>query len=186
MALPCLQSPRGAVCAVCLAQKSFSSQPFANACDARLDITGSMSKFLFTMLPANDLGLPIRLVPIARVLAEHGHDVAMFNPAPAPAKLIDDAGLKNLPMPSRPMPDPLTDFAQVSSAWDVEQMFGAAFGSEEFVHASAALHIDVLRAFDPDVVVDSFGLFTCLAARVLRVLQRSVKRPKLTAVDRLL
>ena len=145
-----------------------------------------MSKFLFTMLPANDLGLPIRLVPIARVLAEHGHDVAMFNPAPAPAKLIDDAGLKNLPMPSRPMPDPLTDFAQVSSAWDVEQMFGAAFGSEEFVHASAALHIDVLRAFDPDVVVDSFGLFTCLAARVLRVLQRSVKRPKLTAVDRLL
>jgi hypothetical protein len=25
-----------------------------------------MSKFLFTMLPANDLGLPTHLVPIAR------------------------------------------------------------------------------------------------------------------------
>ncbi len=64
-----------------------------------------MVKFLFTMVPANDLGLPTRVVPIARVLADRGHEVAVFNPAPAPAKLIEDAGLKNLPMPSRPMPD---------------------------------------------------------------------------------
>lgn len=128
-----------------------------------------MSKFLFTMLPANDLGLPTRLVPIARLLADRGHDVAMFNPAPAPAKLIEEAGLKNLPMPSRAMPDPLTDFAQVSSAWDVEQLFGAAFGSEEFVRASTALHVDLVRDFGPDVVVDSFGLFSCLAARILQV-----------------
>jgi hypothetical protein len=27
-----------------------------------------MAKFLFTMLPANDLGLPTRMVPIARAL----------------------------------------------------------------------------------------------------------------------
>ncbi len=128
-----------------------------------------MSKFLFTMLPANDLGLPTRLVPIARALADRGHNVAVFNPAPAPAKLIEDAGLKNLPMPSSPMPDPSTDFAQVSLAWDVEEMFGAAFGSEEFVRASTALHVDVVRDFGPDVVVDSFGLFSCLAARILRV-----------------
>jgi len=37
-----------------------------------------MSRFLFTMLPANDLGLPTRLVPIARALADRGHDVAVF------------------------------------------------------------------------------------------------------------
>jgi len=128
-----------------------------------------MSKFLFTMLPANDLGLPTRLVPIARALADRGHDVAVFNPAPAPAKLIEDAGLKNLPMPSRAMPDPSTDLAQVSLAWDVEHMFGAAFGSEEFVRASTALHLDVVRDFNPDVVVDSFGLFSCLAARILKL-----------------
>jgi 3-hydroxyisobutyrate dehydrogenase-like beta-hydroxyacid dehydrogenase len=58
-----------------------------------------MSKFLFTMLLANDLGLPTRLVPIARTLADRGHDVAVFNPAPAPSKLIAEAGLQNLPMP---------------------------------------------------------------------------------------
>jgi hypothetical protein len=34
-----------------------------------------MAKFLFTMAPANDLGLPTRLVPIARALADRGHDV---------------------------------------------------------------------------------------------------------------
>ena len=133
-----------------------------------------MAKFLFTMLPANDLGLPTRLVPIARALADRGHDVAVFNPAPVPAKLIEDAGLKNLPMPSRPMPDSPADLAQASSAWDVEQMFGALFGNEEFVRAATAVHVDLVRDFDPDVVVDSFGLFACLAARILQVPLASV------------
>ncbi len=128
-----------------------------------------MAKFLFTMFPANDLGLPTRLVPIARALADRGHDIAVFNPAPAPAKLINDAGLKNLPMPSRPMPDILADLAQASLAWDVEHMFGALFGSEEFVRAATAVQIDVMRDFNPDVVVDSFGLFGCLAARILKI-----------------
>ncbi len=59
-----------------------------------------MAKFLFTMMLANDLGLPTRLVPIARALADRGHEVAVFNPAAAPAKLIAEAGLQNLPMPS--------------------------------------------------------------------------------------
>jgi len=88
-----------------------------------------MARFLFTMMPANDLGLPTRLVPIARVLADRGHEVAVFNPAPAPAKLIEDAGLKNLPMPARPMPDFPMDLAQVSLAWDVEEMFAGAKAS---------------------------------------------------------
>ena len=38
-----------------------------------------MAKFLFTMMLANDLGLPTRLVPIARELADRGHEVAIFN-----------------------------------------------------------------------------------------------------------
>jgi hypothetical protein len=63
-----------------------------------------MAKFLFTMLVVNDPGLPTRLVPVAQVLADRGHVVALFNPAPAPEKVIADAGLVNLPMPSRPMP----------------------------------------------------------------------------------
>jgi len=128
-----------------------------------------MAKFLFTMLPANDLGLPTRLVPIARALADRGHEVAVFNPAPAPSKLIAEAGLQNFPMPSRPMPAPVMDLVQVGSAWDVEEFFAAVYLDEEATRGETAVYVDVIRDYDPDVVVDSFGLLTCLAARVLAV-----------------
>ena len=128
-----------------------------------------MSRFLFTMLPANDLGLPTRLVPIARELADRGHDVAVFNPAPAPAALIADAGLANLPMPPRAIPDPPFDLKKASQAWDVEEMYASLFSDEEFVRANTALHVDLIRDFKPDVVVDSFGVFACLAARICGV-----------------
>ncbi len=128
-----------------------------------------MAKFLFTMLLANDLGLPTRMVPIARALVDRGHDVAVFNPAPAPSKLIAEAGLQNLPMPSRPMPAPVMDLAQVGSAWDVEEFFAALYLDEEATRGETAVYVDVIRDYDPDVVVDSFGLLTCLAARVVAV-----------------
>ena len=128
-----------------------------------------MSRFLFTMLPANDLGLPTRLVPIARVLADRGHQVAVFNPAPAPAKLIEDAGLINLPIPARPMPAIGGDMAQANAAWDVEEMFAAFFSDVATVRAVTAAHVDLVRDYAPDVVVDSFGLFTCMAARIVGV-----------------
>ena len=61
-------------------------------------------------------------MPIARALADRGHEVAVFNPSPAPAALIAEAGLRNLPMPPRPLPAPPFDLAQTSRAWDVEEM----------------------------------------------------------------
>jgi len=128
-----------------------------------------MAKFLFTMLPADDLGLPTRLVPIARTLADRGHEVAMFNPAPAPSRLIAEAGLKNLPMPSRPAPAPAWDVAMLSAAWDVEHFFAAMYADEEFVRGMTAVYADLIRDYCPDVVVDSFDLLVCLAARGLRV-----------------
>lgn len=133
------------------------------------DPGGPMAKFLFTMMPANDLGLPSRLVPIARALSDRGHEVAVFNPAPAPSKLIAEAGLQNLPMPSRPMPAPVMDLAQAGSAWDVEEFFGAIHFDEESTRGETAVYVDLIRTYAPDVVVDSFGLLTCLAARVLSV-----------------
>ena len=133
-----------------------------------------MSKFLFTMLPANDLGLPTRLLPIARALQDRGHQVAAFNPAPAPAKLIADAGFVNLPMPSRAMPAIAGDMAGANTAWDVEEMFGHFFSDEEVLRAATAAHVEVVQTYGPDVVVDSFGLFTCMAARVLGIPLASV------------
>jgi UDP:flavonoid glycosyltransferase YjiC (YdhE family) len=135
-----------------------------------------MPRFLFTMLPANDLGLPTRLVPIARALADRGHEVAVFNPAPAPSALIADAGLRNLPMPPRAMPDPPFDLEKASQAWDVEEMYASLFSHQEFVRANTALHVDLMRDFKPDVVVDSFGVFACLAAGVCGVLLATVNQ----------
>jgi UDP:flavonoid glycosyltransferase YjiC (YdhE family) len=129
-----------------------------------------MAKFLFTMLPVNTLGLATRMVPIARVLADRGHEVAVFNPAPAPANLIADAALRNLrPMSWRFKPSSNFDFARVSAASDVEQELATIYGDEQYSRAAVALYLDLIHRWDPDVVVDSFGLPACLAARILNV-----------------
>jgi len=128
-----------------------------------------MAKFLFTMIPANDLGVPTRMVPIARALADRGHQVAVFNPAPAPAKLIAEAGLTSLPMPACPMPAPVFDLVQVSQAWDVEHFFGGVYTQEDYVRGAVAVYVDLVRDFAPDVIVDSFEPMACLAARILKV-----------------
>ena len=60
-----------------------------------------MAQFLFTMV-VNDLGLPTRMVPIARALADREHDVGVFNPAPAPMRLIEEAGLTGVRTRSAP------------------------------------------------------------------------------------
>lgn len=133
-----------------------------------------MSRFLFTMSPFNDLGLPTRLVPIARLLADRGHEVAVFNPAPVPAKLIADAGLINLPLPARPMPPIPGDLLGVSLAWDVDELFACAFQDEEAIRQTTAAHVDLIRDYAPDVVVDSFGLFSSLATRILGIPMASV------------
>ena len=61
-----------------------------------------MSKFLFTTLPWNDLGLLTRSLPIARGLAARGHEIAFSSPAKAPRTLISEAGFDNL-IPKHPI-----------------------------------------------------------------------------------
>jgi MGT family glycosyltransferase len=128
-----------------------------------------MARFLFTMLPANDLGLPTRMVPIARALADRGHEVAVFNPAPAPQKLIAEAGLKSLPMPARPMPEPAFDLTSIAEGWDVEHFFGGIYTSEQYVRDAVAAYVELIRDYAPDMVVDSFEPIACLAARIAKV-----------------
>ncbi len=55
-----------------------------------------MSRFLFTTLPTNDLGLIVRSLPIARELCAAGHSVVCSNPAAAPRRLIAAAGFANV------------------------------------------------------------------------------------------
>jgi MGT family glycosyltransferase len=66
------------------------------------------------------------------------------------------------------------DFVQLSLAWDVEHFFASIYSDEAFVRAQTAIQVDLIRDYNPDVVVDSFGLFGCLAARILDVPLASV------------
>jgi UDP:flavonoid glycosyltransferase YjiC (YdhE family) len=128
-----------------------------------------MARFLVTMLAANDLGLPTRMVPIARELADRGHEVAVFNPAPAPQLLIAEAGLVSLPMPARPMPAPAFDLTMVAEGWDVEHFFGGIYTSERYVREAVEVYVDLVRDYQPDAIVDSFEPIACLAARITKV-----------------
>ncbi|MDO6435198.1 hypothetical protein Q4E93_31570 [Flavitalea sp. BT771] len=59
-------------------------------------------RFLFTILPTNDLGLLTRSLPIARELSDRGHTVLFSHPAKAPGKIIAEAGFENL-IPRHPL-----------------------------------------------------------------------------------
>jgi UDP:flavonoid glycosyltransferase YjiC (YdhE family) len=48
-------------------------------------------------------------------------------------------------------------------------MFAHIFSDVDTVRAATAINVDLMRNYAPDVVVDSFGLFACMAARILRV-----------------
>lgn len=61
-----------------------------------------MSRFLFTTLPSNDLGLLARSLPIASALSGLGHEIAFCSPAKAPSLLIAEAGFQNL-LPKHPL-----------------------------------------------------------------------------------
>jgi UDP:flavonoid glycosyltransferase YjiC (YdhE family) len=60
-----------------------------------------MSRFLFTTLPSNDLGLLSRSLPIARELSNRGHEIVFSSPARSPDVLIKEAGFKNI-IPKHP------------------------------------------------------------------------------------
>ena len=55
-----------------------------------------MTRFLFTVLPSNDLGLMARTLPIATDLATRGHKVAFCTPGETPGKLLHELGIENL------------------------------------------------------------------------------------------
>jgi UDP:flavonoid glycosyltransferase YjiC (YdhE family) len=61
-----------------------------------------MKRFLFTVLPSDDLGLMMRTLPIAGELVKRGHKVAFCTPAATPSRLIEEAGIENL-FPRHPL-----------------------------------------------------------------------------------
>ena len=126
-----------------------------------------MKKLLFTTLPSNDLGLLARTVPVAKELAGKGYEVAFCNPAPAPAAVIAEAGLANLPPRLGPWP---TAFApSTTEVWNIDH-FSALIGylDENSVRGGCEAMMGLITDYGADVVVDSWNATACLAAKALR------------------
>jgi UDP:flavonoid glycosyltransferase YjiC (YdhE family) len=126
-----------------------------------------MSKVLCTTLPSNDLGLLARTVPVARELASLGHKVTYCNPAPAPSKLIAEAGLDNIAPPPWPMP---TAFApSTMDVWDLGHFWALiGFLDENFVRGICEAMMALMKDYEADVIVDSWNVGACMAAKALR------------------
>lgn len=92
-----------------------------------------MTKFLFTTLPTNDLGLLTRSLPIARELASHGHVILFCSPAKAPSRLLAEAGFENL-IPRHPLYDliasdpSLNGLLHFIASRKYRQRYGSLFG----------------------------------------------------------
>ena len=90
-----------------------------------------MTRYLFTTQASNDLGLLTRTLPVARELAQRGHQVAFCNSAAAPHKLITEAGFDNLPQKH---PLHYLNYLRAHGEWNrcglqhLRQTFGGTFG----------------------------------------------------------
>jgi UDP:flavonoid glycosyltransferase YjiC (YdhE family) len=118
-------------------------------------------------IPSNDLGLPSRLLPVAQELRSRGHEVAFSNPAPVPAELIARAGFANLPWPIPRVPPPSVTLTP--PIVDVDHLLMVGFADP----SNTANQIEnwklVIREWEADVVLDSFGPAGCTAARLLDI-----------------
>ena len=90
-----------------------------------------MTRYLFTTQASNDLGLLTRTLPVARELAQRGHQVAFCNSAAAPHTLITEAGFDNLPQKH---PLHYLNYLRVQGEWNrrglqhLRRDFGGFFG----------------------------------------------------------
>lgn len=106
-------------------------------------------------------------MPIASELAKRGHEIAFCNPAEAPKKLIKEAGLHSLETGPVPIPTVLPPFTQ--QVWNMDH-FWAAYGyqDENFLRGNCKAIMAVVTDYRPDIIVDSWNVSACLAARALR------------------
>ncbi len=151
-----------------------------------------MSRFLFTTLQSNDLGLLTRSLPIARALRGLGHDVVFCSPGAAPRQVVADAGFDSR-IPDEPLYN-LGDSATpgrvlrsrhrwrdlrlllrlarhmsrgaTAEVWDVDHFFQLmGLADPELLRLTVPSLIRVILDVGPDAVVDFWNPTACVAAR---------------------
>jgi UDP:flavonoid glycosyltransferase YjiC (YdhE family) len=153
-----------------------------------------MTKYLFTTLATDDLGLQTRSLPIARELVARGHRVMFHCPAKAPRQLIAEAGFENLVSEfhevshgdqnprclDRRVVNELAPVQSKSDCPDVWNMDHAAATmgllNEERVRARCQSFRELMKLCTPDVVVDFWNPCAVIAAR-------SLQKPVITVIQ---
>jgi UDP:flavonoid glycosyltransferase YjiC (YdhE family) len=120
------------------------------------------------MFNSNDLGPISRLLPIAHELSKRGWEIAFCNRAKTPTQVIQEAGFRNMPVTrsQKPTVRPAKQFTKVWNANHITADRG--FMDIDFVRAIAQDYIKVIQVYDPDVIVDTWGFPSSLAAKILR------------------
>ena len=165
---------------------------------SKRDAEPDVARFLFTTLFSNDLGLLTRSLPIACELRDRGHHVAFYNPAPAPSRLISEAGFDNIP-PAWPLMYVRTGNVSVPrflrvlgsrhgvrdlgllwsftrhmqqsgtpEIWKADHFAYVNVPGETYARAEVHDLMDVIRRYRPDAVVDFWNVSACIAARATR------------------
>jgi MGT family glycosyltransferase len=128
-----------------------------------------VNRYLFTTMDTNDLGLLTRSLPIASELKQRGHQMSFCHPEEAPRQLISEAGFDNLAL--APLPYELIVERMIESStaeiWDVDHlMYNTGMWNKKFIRANIDAYTEMIKVFQPDVIVDFFNPYACIAAKV--------------------
>ena len=159
-----------------------------------------LKRFLFTVLPSNDLGLLTRSLPIARELRLRGHEVTFCHPAKTPQAAIADAGFENL-LPDDPIYFLLHDSplgllrrgrplrtlkaftgliralsGGTAEIWNVDEFNARVLINADITRANVAAIVGIIESSRADAVVDFWNPCACIAARLL-------KKPLITVIQ---
>ena len=92
--------------------------------------------------------------------------MALINSAKGPAAMIADAGLQRITLPAISATKPPFDMQAGARAFDVEHLLGLLYSDAPYLKALTSAYREAFQSFRPDVVIDSFAPYSCLAASI--------------------
>jgi len=128
-----------------------------------------MAKVLISTIVSNDLGPIMRMLPIANILRDSGHEVIFCNHSWAPSKIIKENGFQNYPIKPTRSPEVWPEVF-TPEVWNGNQgMSYEGFLDLEYVRDLVNTYVSLLNAIKPDIVIDTWNQASCMAAKFKQI-----------------
>jgi UDP:flavonoid glycosyltransferase YjiC (YdhE family) len=125
-----------------------------------------MRRIMLTWEYGSNLGHLTRLVPLAKRLKEHGHEVLLVVPNVEAARML--VGEAQIPYIPSPRPAVVaSQHVRMSSYADL--LFAEGWSEQSKLRGSLEAWLEVFRAFKPDAVVMDYSPTASLAARAMKI-----------------